>query len=494
MKLFLKNHDFKYAAEQMLFTLFPGEKAEYPGEDGPGDNRAVISLEKDGDIYRAGTELCRDGAVYHGSAEAAEKELDGETVKKRLLQRIVKLSFYRAAVEYLGRAPVWGALTGVRPGKLAERYLEQGMTPDGAARELEREFYVSPQRAGLCVRAAETSLKIKRSFSPRDVSLYIGIPFCPTRCAYCSFVSQSVEKSMSLIGPFMETLLREIRETGKIVRAAGVRPVTVYMGGGTPTALSARQLEELMCALEENFDLTGLREYTVEAGRPDTITAEKLQVIKHHGVGRISVNPQTMENSVLEAIGRKHTAEDIERALGLARAAGIPAVNMDLIAGLPTDTARGFQGTLERVLSLRPENITVHTLALKKGSGITVNGTELPPEEETAKMLDAAALELTAAGYLPYYLYRQKYMSGGFENVGWCLPGFENIYNVVMMEELHSVIALGGGGATKLIRPGSGKIERMFNQKYPKEYIEGIEHNIEEKRYIQEFYNGIQSF
>ena len=305
--------------------------------------------------------------------------------------------------------------------------------------------------------------------------LYVGIPFCPTRCAYCSFVSQSVEKSMALIRPFLEALEREIDAVAEQVRLLGLRPVALYMGGGTPTTLSARELDALCGRLERALDLSALREYTVEAGRPDTITEEKLSVLRAHGVDRVSVNPQTMSDAVLEAIGRRHTAEDIVRALEKVRAVGGFAVNMDLIAGLPQDSPAGFAQTLERVLAFQAENITVHTLSIKKGSRLAQEEAGLPGGEEVARMLALAEERLRACGYAPYYLYRQKFMSGGFENVGWAKKGYINLYNICMMEELCSILAMGAGGSTKLIGPPGSRNIRLTAPKYPLEYIQSLE-------------------
>lgn len=292
---------------------------------------------------------------------------------------------------------------------------------------------------------------------------------------------------MGLIEPFLEALRRDIEATAEAVRRASLRPVALYMGGGTPTTLSAGQLDELCAHLEENFDLSALREYTVEAGRPDTIARDKLETLRAHGVRRVSVNPQSMSDRVLEAIGRRHTAQDIVDALELVRSVGGFDVNMDLIAGLPADTAEGFGATLETVLRLAPENITVHTLAMKRGSRLHLEGGPLPTAEEVGGMLSAAMGELSAAGYSPYYLYRQKYMSGGFENVGWSLPGRESLYNICIMEELCGIISMGAGGSTKLVGPG-GRLERFFAPKYPQEYINGIESVRADKERIVEFY------
>lgn len=294
---------------------------------------------------------------------------------------------------------------------------------------------------------------------------------------------------MKLIPPFVEALEQEIRATAAQVRELGLRPVSIYFGGGTPTTLSPAELERVCALLEAEFDLSALREYTVEAGRPDTITEEKLRVLRRHGVDRVSVNPQTMSDKVLEIIGRKHTAADILAALEKVRRVGGFAVNMDLIAGLPGDDTQGFSRTLDAVLSLGAENITVHTLSLKKGSRITLEGSPLPGEGEVGAMLDEAAARLRRAGYEPYYLYRQKFMSGGFENVGWTRPGFANLYNICIMEELCSILAMGGGGSTKLIAPGNGRNIRLMAPKYPLEYIQKIAETCADKEKIREFYH-----
>ena len=296
---------------------------------------------------------------------------------------------------------------------------------------------------------------------------------------------------MNLVEPFLDALLLVIRATAAETRLAGLRPVALYMGGGTPTTLSAAQLDRLCAALEREFDLSALREYTVEAGRPDTITAEKLRVLRAHGVGRVSVNPQTMSDSVLEAIGRRHTAQDIVDALALVRECGGFEVNMDLIAGLPADTAGGFSRTLDAVLSLAPENVTVHTLSLKRGSGLTLAGRPLPEAGEVRAMLDEAMERLAGSGYAPYYLYRQKNMAGGFENVGWTKPGSENLYNICIMEELCSILAMGAGGSTKLVADGGKRIKRFIAPKYPQEYINAAPGFAAGKERIGEFY-GLQ--
>ena len=488
MKLYLYGHDYKYAAEQMLLTLFPGERPEYP-EGKPAGDRMELRLSRGGSYTTASCRLVRDGVEYRAMARAANTEMGDALLTDRVCQRLIKNAAYRAALRSGRKKPAWGALTGVRPGKLLAGLIGSGLDEDAALEAFITQYDVSPERAALCLATTRETIKAENSMGPKDVCLYVGIPFCPTRCSYCSFVSQSVEKSMKLIPPFLEALEKEIEATGAELKKLGLRPVSLYMGGGTPTTLTAAQLEGLCTRLEECFDLSALREYTVEAGRPDTITVDKLQVLRAHGVDRLSVNPQTMDDRVLELIGRRHTADDIIRALEMVRSVGGFDVNMDLIAGLPGDSPEGFTDTVEKVLALGAENITIHTLSLKKGSRITLEGIEIPTADDVAQMLDYAGERLSAAGYAPYYLYRQKFMSGGFENVGWARDGRINLYNIVIMEELRSIIAMGGGGSTKLIRPDSGRNIRLMAPKYPLEYINNIDKTCADKTGISEFYS-----
>ena len=487
MRLYLIGHDYKYAVEQMLLTMFPEERPEYP-EGKPAGDRMEIRLSRGSRYTTAACALWRSGQVFRGRAAAVLPAGTEPLEADRVQQRLIKNAIYRAALNSGVKKPAWGALTGVRPGKLLAGLLNEGLSEQQAVKAFIREYDVSPARAALCLDTSRETLKAMASLGPRDICLYVGIPFCPTRCAYCSFVSQSVEKSMKLIAPFHQALRKEIAATAAQVRALGLRVVSVYMGGGTPTTLSASQLDELCTWLAAEFDLSALREYTVEAGRPDTITEEKLRVLRRHGVDRLSVNPQTMDDAVLAAIGRKHTAADIVSALETVRRVGGFAVNMDLIAGLPGDTPAQFGDTLEKVLALSPENITVHTLSLKKGSRITLEGSAIPGAAEVSAMLDLAGQRLRSADYAPYYLYRQKFMSGGFENVGWAKPGYVNLYNICIMEELCSILAMGGGGSTKLIRPDRGRNIRLMAPKYPLEYIESIDRTCADKNSIGEFY------
>ena len=414
-------------------------------------------------------------------------ELTDQLSADRALQRILKLAFYDAGTAALGKEPPWGALTGVRPVKIPAKAMLAGATPAQAEKVLRDTYRVSPGRRKLAMDCAQASLAAQRSLGEHEVSLYVGIPFCPTRCAYCSFVSADVGRALKLIDPFLDALSREIRAAGAMLAGAGLQVRTVYFGGGTPTTLTAPQLDRLMGELAEHIDLSACTEYTVEAGRPDTITAEKLAVLRRRGCDRVSVNPQSMSDAVLAAMGRAHRAADILGAFALVRESGIGCVNMDLIAGLPGDSADGFRASLDQVLELAPENVTVHTLALKKGSRLMEGATPLPPGEDVAAMLDYAWAALRESGQIPYYLYRQKYMSGSFENVGWCLPGTESLYNICMMEELHTIVSLGGGGVTKLVDRHTGYIQRVANAKYPQEYIQKIDAICADKARVAEF-------
>ena len=469
MEMIFEGHDYRYAVEQSLLAFFPNERPVYGEEE---SNRARVSLTVEGQAGTAVTELSVEGRTARGRAQAALSGAEDEYQRERLLQRAVKLSFFEAARALTGVTPAWGALTGIRPAKLAAGLLEEGKSEEEADRILRDVYFVSDSRRKLCLPCAKAGLEAKQGLKKNEISLYVGIPFCPTRCAYCSFVSNSVEKSFHLVEPYLQALLAEADSAAAMVKDLGLKVRSFYMGGGTPTTLTAEQMDRLLSRLREGFDLADAVELTVEAGRPYTITAEKLTVLRKNGVDRISVNPQSMDDRVLAAIGRRHSGDDIRKAMELVNAAGFPHVNMDLIAGLPEDTPESFRRTLDEVVAFGTDNITIHTLSLKKGSRITLEGTRIPTEEEVAAMLDYAAPALGGAGFAPYYLYRQKYMSGSFENVGWCRPGGTGWYNIYIMEELHTILSLGAGGSTKMVDQPRNRIERVFNLKFPQEYIQ----------------------
>ena len=490
MKLQLIGHDERYVVEQSLMALFPGELPEYAPIAPEDTDWAVIALEQTAERGHVRVELTWRGKTARTCVAFTPEGTDFDREGQR--RYAIGRCFFLAAREVLGSAPPWGMLTGVRPDKPVTWALAAGKTALQALQMMEEEYFVSPDRAALAVETGGVALRAARDLGKQDIAVYVGIPFCPTRCAYCSFVSQSVERSFALVPPYVDALVEEIRSGGKMVRETGLRVRSFYMGGGTPTTLSAEQMDRVLTAFEEAFDRGHCDEITVEAGRPDTITAEKLAVLKAHGVTRVSVNPQTMEDHVLRAIGRRHTAADIEAAMELVAGYGFPHVNMDLIAGLPADTPEGFRRSLDRCLAFGTDNVTVHTLALKKGSRILLEGLPIPGPEDVAAMLDYAAPALRKAGYSPYYLYRQKYMSGSFENTGWCRPGAECWYNLQIMSELCSILSFGAGGSTKMVEPGTNHIERVFNLKYPKEYTERPEKAAVNQAAFAAFYESLK--
>ncbi|MBR6119924.1 MAG: coproporphyrinogen dehydrogenase HemZ [Oscillospiraceae bacterium] len=468
MKLYLSGHTDRYALEQLQLCLFPEEPMEYCETPFRGDG-AVSKLSR-GKKYLTATAKITRGGVSTRAVQRLALDRESYALRRRILQR----AYYLAALPQLPAAPPWGALSGVRPTKLTTRHLLAGGTVESADRLLEESFFVTPARRRLCLRASQASVRAAALLEPGDVSVYVGIPFCPTRCAYCSFVSQTEGSAGRLLTPYFDCLLREIETVGAGLRRAGLSLRTLYVGGGTPTTLSALQLKTMMEAINRHFDRSRLIEYTVEAGRPDTVDPEKLRVIRALGANRISVNPQSMNDAVLRAVGRPHTAADVERAFAQAREAGFESVNMDLIAGLPGDDPESFARSLDRVLALDPSNITVHTLALKKGAELFSRREGLPSQAAVEAMVDHANERLSSRGYAPYYLYRQKYMSGSLENVGWCRDGDLCLYNIYMMEELSSILALGGGAVSKRNLP-EHRLERQCNPKYPKQYVERIE-------------------
>ena len=466
MKLTLQGHNDLYAVEQLQLSLFP------KGVEG----EAVSALHRGKVWLTASTKITAFGKTTTASRRIKAAE---ETVRSR--RRALQQSYYLSAKQLLDNVPPWGALAGVRPTKITTKHILEGGSEKSADRLLRDVYFVTEDRRKLALDCTRSTVHAAGLLEEKDISLYIGIPFCPTRCAYCSFVSRTVGKRTELIEPYLQALLQEIRLTGQLVASSGCRVRTIYMGGGTPTTLSAAQMALLMDTVKESFDLSHLLEYTVEGGRPDTLNLEKLRIIRQHGADRMSINPQTMVDSVLKQSARPHTAADVLRAYSEAVEAGFPAINMDLIAGLPGDDLAGFQHSLDTVAALRPANITVHTLALKKDADLFQRRQNLPSAEEVTQMVSYASEKLRSLGYEPYYLYRQKYMSGSFENVGWSLPGQDCLYNIYMMEEVHTIVSVGGGSISKRNMP-DGTLQRFPNPKFPEQYIEMIDTVLEKKK------------
>ena len=470
MKLQLVGHEDRYAVEQLQMALF--------GPDREGE--AVSTLHRGKVWHTAVTVITVNGKTARAMGRMKSSD---ETV--RLRRRILQQSYYRAAVQLLPVTPPWGALAGVRPTKITTKHILQGGTKTSADALLKNIYYVTKPRRELAIDCSVSTVKAAGLMSDGDISLYVGIPFCPTRCSYCSFVSRSVGKRTDLPEPYLQALEQEIALTGKLLEKSGRTIRTIYIGGGTPTTLSVAQMARLLDTIGSSFDLSRCIEFTVEGGRPDTLDAEKLRTIRNHGADRMSINPQTMEDAVLRACGRPHTAADVLLRYKEAVDAGFDAINMDLIAGLPKDSYEGFCRSLDTVASLAPANITVHTLALKKGADLFERRVELPDGDEVARMVEYANATLRSLGYKPYYLYRQKYMSGSFENVGWSKDDKDCLYNIYMMEELHTILSLGGGGMNKVNLP-DGTLQRFHNPKFPEQYIEQIDSVLDQKRELFE--------
>ena len=470
MNLTLIGHDDRYAVEQLQMSLFP---------EGTG-GEAVSALHRGKTWLTATAKITLDGKTVTASRRLKASE---ETV--RLRRRALQQSYYLAAVQLLPATPAWGALAGVRPTKITTKHLLEGGSVHSAKKLMQDVYYVTKERRELAVDCSVSTVKASNLLEPTDLSLYVGIPFCPTRCAYCSFVSRSIGKRTELLEPYLAALMRELEETGQLLAQSGRKIRTVYIGGGTPTTLSEDQLCRLLDGIRDSFDLSRCIEFTVEGGRPDTLDQQKLNAIRQHGADRMSINPQTMIDSVLKASGRPHRAEDVLRSYAQAVNAGFKAINMDLIAGLPTDSLEGFCRSLDQVAALEPANITVHTLALKKGADLFEKRVALPTAEEVTEMVAYANKTLRNLGYKPYYLYRQKYMSGSFENVGWSRDGLDCLYNIYMMEEVHTILSLGGGGMNKVNFP-DGSLKRFHNPKFPEQYIEMIDDVLQQKRELFE--------
>ena len=465
MKLTLTGHDDRYAVEQLQMALFP------EGTEG----EALSALHRGPVWLTAFTKI-----TLNGKTVTASRRLKASNETVRLRRRCLQQSYYLAAIQLLPATPAWGALAGVRPTKITTRHMLEGGTPQSADKLMRDVYYVTPDRRRLAVDCSVSTVKAANLLNPSDVSLYVGIPFCPTRCSYCSFVSRTVGKKTELLEPYLDALMQEMEITGRLLRQSGRHIRSVYIGGGTPTTLTTGQMAKLLDAIYASFDLSRCLEFTVEGGRPDTLNAEKLHTIFEHGADRMSINPQTMEDHVLRACARPHRAADVIRAYHEAVDAGFKAINMDLIAGLPDDTVEGFKRSLDAVAALNPANITVHTLALKKGADLFEKRVKLPTAEEVTEMVAYANETLRSLGYKPYYLYRQKYMSGSFENVGWSRDGLDCLYNIYMMEEVHTILSLGGGGMNKVNFP-DGSLKRFHNPKFPEQYIEMIDDVVRQK-------------
>lgn len=477
MNLYVKNHNFHFELENLTRLFFPNEKITVI-RDFSEPQPPYIYTEVSDKI----TISVNIGSF--NKSETAVKKLtddDNELVSAQLL--------YKLLCDFTGLTQPWGILTGVRPVKLLRRLAEES-NEEQAVKKFEKDFFVSNEKIALSRETEHNERKILELSKPESFSLYVGIPFCPSRCSYCSFVMASIERAEKLIEPYTKLLCEEIKRTAEIANKLGLRLETVYFGGGTPTTLSAEQLDTVLGTVNNSFDMSTCREFTVEAGRPDTIDIAKLFALKENKVDRISINPQTVNDEVLKTIGRKHTAQQFFDAFELARKCGFDNINTDLIAGLPTDTPESFKNSLDSIVRLNAECITVHTLCMKRASRLTTEGVTLDLQQarDAREMLAYTQNILGQNEYIPYYMYRQSRMVGNLENVGWSKKDFESLYNVYVMDETHTILACGSGGVTKLKRNNPDYLERIFNFKYPYEYIDRFDELIQRKSGIMQFY------
>ena len=487
MILHLTGEINRYYVQTLCMVFFPGAKFSESEEITP--ETPIVSLSVS-DVDPAGKRAYAVMTYRGKTTEAEETVFPDENITGDRVAKVAEgRAIFGAGKAMFGHIPPWGILTGVRPSKVASELLYSGRGILKSRKILRDEYFLNPQKAHLAVSVASTEMKLCKGLSADLCSVYISIPFCPSRCAYCSFVSYTSGKLLSLIPEYLKTLAVDIARMFETIRALGKRVATVYIGGGTPTTLSSEQLRFLLSQITACVDPDSLIEFTLEAGRPDTITAEKLAVAKEYGVTRISVNPQILSDEILESIGRRHTVDDFFRAYDIARNSGIKDINVDLIAGLPNDNFANFAYSVDKIIELAPSNITVHTFCIKKAADVLRENSDVYSLSggDAAKCVSYSQLKTKFAGYRPYYMYRQKNTVGNLENVGYAKEGTEGMYNIFMMEEIHSIFAVGAGAVTKLVdyhRPNEGgsKIVRIFTPKYPYEYLENAQKSTEEER------------
>lgn len=468
INLELINNDFEYELKMLIRLFYPGKEIQ---RDCNGDLTIRASI-------LDGSYECQ---VFYREKIVGNHSFTPEIIgDRKVAKRYMKVAVYHALSSYENKKIPWGILTGIRPTKIVLDLLHKGMNEKEIISTLKEDYCVSTDKIQLMLGICKTEEKVLSLNAEKEYSLYIGIPFCPTRCSYCSFTSYSLEKYCDQVEDYLEALIIELRGVKELVADRPLR--SVYIGGGTPTSLNARQLDRLIGELKNHYPITDDMEFTVEAGRPDTITRDKLEVLRHHNINRISINPQTMNQATLEKIGRKHTTEEIETCFSLARELGFSNINMDVIVGLPEEGVEEISNTMDALIKLNPDSLTVHTMAIKRGSNLN----QLPMEEllvqqnEIESMLNITAYGAAVMGMEPYYMYRQKNMVGQYENIGYAKPGNESIYNIEIMEEQESIIALGAGSVTKIVNCNG--IQRVENVKNFRQYIDRIDEMIDRKK------------
>jgi len=483
----------KYYVQTLCMVFFPGATFGENELPGIGVPEVVVNVYKDDDGSDTAFVSMKLNDRVCEATETVSCDEDISVMDHAAIA--VGRAVFAAGKELLGHIPPWGILTGVRPAKIASSLLADGRGVLKTKRILRDEYFLNHQKAALAVSVATTEAKLLKKIDKDTCSLYISIPFCPSRCSYCSFVSYTTPRLLSMIDEYLEAMMEELDQTFGVIDAVGLKVNTVYIGGGTPTTLNPEQLRLLLSKINDKLDVSELLEFTLEAGRPDTITKEKLDVAKELGVTRVSVNPQTLNDDILKEIGRKHTRDDFFEAYRIAKETGIRDINVDLIAGLPGDDFKSFSETLDGIIKLEPTNITVHTFCVKKASDVLRNNSGIYSLTggDAAKSVSYSQLNTKFAGYKPYYMYRQKNTVGNLENVGFSKEGHEGIYNILMMEEVQTIFAVGAGAVSKLVdyqgpKSNQTRIKRIFNPKYPYEYLRMAE---ERKRGVKNSKNSL---
>lgn len=480
MKILFKGHEFKYEIEAIVKLFIPG-RFEFLYEQINTAGDIVCSQLKKGKNFTYLFAYCRvEEQIARKACKIKNKLADKNTCEHEICRLI-----FLCLNKITQITPPWGLLTGIRPVKKMSDLIEKGHKKNECFDILKNKYMISNRRLELAYETAINQLPLLHSIKLNSISIYISIPFCPTRCSYCSFVSHSLDSAKKLIPDYIKCLCREIEILGKIIDKLNLKIDTIYIGGGTPTSIEAGQLEIVMKTIFENIDISNIREYCVEAGRADTITYGKLKVIKENGAGRISINPQTFNDNVLKIIGRQHTSKDTIEAYKIARDAGFDNINMDLIAGLPKDTYESFLHTLDIAAELDPESITVHSLTIKRSAKLYEKNINEFSDGMTMKMVNKAMDILPDKGWFPYYLYRQKNTLENLENIGFAKKGKESLYNIFIMDETQIILGAGCAASTKLIEK-NGKITRIHNYKFPYEYINRFDELMEKKHLIYE--------
>ena len=463
MEIITNGHSFKDAVRQIVQLFF----------DINSDISVESSLKEENSTLIAHTKIIYNGKTAMGDIcekfAVTDRRKMSDTVKKSVLTACKKLSEMPAP---------WGISTGIRPAKAARQMLDDGMVESEVLKNLQNELWITPQKASLSLEVAKKEKQILDLRPKNTVSIYVGIPFCPTRCAYCSFISQAIKYNEKFVEPYVNALILEIEHTAKICEKLGLKVETIYFGGGTPTSIPTKALKMLIDKVKECFDISALREFTVEAGRPDTFSEEMLTMLSDEKVDRISINPQTMNDKTLKLIGRNHTSDDTRRAFEMAEKYNF-SINADLIAGLPEETLDDFKYTTKELLKLSPDAVTVHTMYLKRASRLIDDFEKYRFVKEAVNMVEYAKSVLNENGFSPYYLYKQKNTLGNLENTAYAKDGHECLYNIYIMEEVQSIFALGGGASTKIVK--NGEISRIYNPKDAADYIKRIDEIIENK-------------